>query len=38
MTVPVPNGLDSSRVPWIPTDGPASDKHIFFILFGVFLT
>jgi len=33
----VPNGHDSQRVPWLPTDGPASDKHVFFIAFGFFL-
>lgn len=37
MTIPIPNDHSSIRVPWLPTDGPASDKHIFFLSFGSFL-
>eukprot|EP00038_Savillea_parva_P023997 m.42791 g.42791 ORF g.42791 m.42791 type:complete len:926 (-) comp6321_c0_seq1:159-2936(-) len=37
MGVPTPNAHDSLRVPWLPTDGPASDKHIFFVAFGFFI-
>jgi hypothetical protein len=37
MGIPIPNGHDSLRVPWLPTDGPASNKGIFFTAFGFFL-
>jgi len=37
MSAPTPNEHSSGRVPWLPTDGGRSEKHVFLIGFGFFL-